>query len=261
MRGMALALAVVLSTVVCGAAQAQDPIALGPDRTVSFRSISLDGDVTLRLTGAGERTVSDERPTAVMFLPPAEARALIDGLDRCGTDREVCGLAVPAYRVTVLAVDPTEIARLAGRRPDPATATSAFLARELPEWLFEQIAPDDTLLIAGGAESVDALRGALLQPGAYDEMLLLEPGLEPEVARALMSAVPPFGGETGNIDIYADPWSPGEDLATETLVNAMVEGPYYVNWIAPDDQAPDPDAARRAVAVGIVWRMAAVPPW
>lgn len=262
MIGKGLALSIALSTAVYGTAQArQDPVDPDQGRAVSFRSLALEGEVTLRLVEAGEPARADERPTAVMFLAPAEADALIAGLNQCGGDREACGFAAPAHRVTVIRVEPAQVSQLASRRPDPQGATAEFLAVELPEWLFANVGPDDTMLIAGGVEGVDALRGALRRPGAYDELLLLEPDLEPDVALPLMSTIPSFAGETTNIDIYADPWRPGDDLAAETLVNAIAEGPYYVNWTAPDDQATDPDAVRRAFAVEMIWRMAAVPPW
>jgi len=259
-RGAAFALVLSLSTAVCGAAHAQQEAA-DSSQVRTFRAVSLDGEVTLRVAQAGDVTAAEERPTVVMFLDPTEAQALTDGLNRCGADQEACGFAAPAHRVTVVAIDPAEVTRLAARRPDPAAATAEFLADDLPEWLFAEIEPDDTLLIAGGVEGVDALRGALRRPGAYDALLLLEPDLRPDVALPLIATIPPFGGETTNIDIYADPWSPGEDLAAETLVNALVEGPYYVDWITPDDQRVDPDAARREVAVDLIWRMAAIPPW
>ncbi len=260
MRSAAFALVLSLSTAVCGAAHAQRAGA-DPSQVRTFRALSLGGEVTLRVAHAGDVTVAEERPTAVMFLAPAEAQALTDGLDRCAADREACGFAAPARRVTVISIDPAEVTRLAVLRPDPAAATAEFLADDLPKWLFAEIEPDDTLLIAWGAEGVDALRGALRRPGAYDAMLLLEPELTPDVALSLIANIPPLGGETTNVDIYADPWSPGEDLAAETLVNALVEGPYYVDWITPDDQRVDPDAARREVAVGLIWRMAAIAPW
>lgn len=262
MRGSAFALIMGLSMAVCDAAHAQqDGSQAGQDRTLSFRSASLDGEVTLHVVQAGEATPGVNRPTAVMFLPPDEAQAVTDDLNRCGANREACGFAAPANRVIVIVIDPADVARLAEQVPDPDAATAVFLADELPEWLFEEVEPDDTLLVARGVASVDALRAALRRPGAYDAILLLDPELSPEVARPLMATVPPFGDETTSIDIYADPWRPGDDLAAEMLVNAIAEGPYYVDWIAPDDQRVDPDAARREVAVSVIWRMAAVPPW
>lgn len=262
MIGKVLALSFALSAALDGTAQArQDPDDPGQGRAVTFRSLALEGEVTLRLIEAGAPARADERPTAVMFLVPAESDALVAGLNRCGGDREACGFAAPAHRVTVVRVEPAQVSELASRRPDPEAATAEFLAVELPEWLFANVEPDDMMLIAGGIEGVDALRGALRQPGAYDELLLLEPDLKPDVALLLMSTIPPFSGETTNIDVYADPWRPGDDLAAESLMNAMAEGPYYVNWTAPDDQATHPDAVRHAFAVELIWRMAAVPPW
>jgi hypothetical protein len=262
MRRATLVLALSMgAAIVGGEAQArQDPGGSDPGLT-TVRSEALGGDVAVRLSREGEIASEAERPVVVTFMPPEEAAALTEGLAQCGRERSFCSFSLPAYQVTILEVDPTQVARLAAGRPDPSAATAEFLGVELPEWTFERVEPDDVLVIAGAAEGSLVLRAVLRAPGAYDEALLLEPEIDPEGARALMGAVPPAGGETTAVTIYAHGWTPGDDLGLETLVNGMLDGPYYVAWTEPDDQAWDPDGERRAFALGAVWRFAAVPPW